>query len=177
MTFTKKKKWLLAVSMIVSVPLLVGFAAPTLAGNATAAPLIDKDFETALRKFVSKRFFSRINASDEQRDKLSKIMTETADETRPAREELRQGLLSLNNMMSDEKSSDEMIKAKVQELRALREKVQDKRMSALLEARKILSSEQKQQIHSRINDLLTGNIKARRLGLLMQGGDMVALDQ
>lgn len=176
MKFTKNKKGLIALSMVIATPVLVAFATPTLAGNTSAGPLIDKEFETALRKFVSKRFFNRIDATDEQREKLSKIMADTAEETRPTREELRQGLVSLNNMMADDKSSDEQIKTKIQELRALRDKLQDKRMASLLEARKVLSPEQKQKIQTRINDLLTGNFKPRKLGLLMQGADMIAVD-
>ncbi len=162
----KRRTIIMAAGLTLIAPVLL--SVPTLAGTPAATSLIDKDFEVALRKFVSKRFFNRIDASDEQREKLSKIMADTQDETRPAREELRRSLLDLNDMMADSKTSDEAIKNKVKELREKREKLQDRRLSALLEARKVLTDEQKEQIRERINGLITGGAKPRRLGMLFK---------
>ncbi|MBX9688316.1 MAG: Spy/CpxP family protein refolding chaperone [Candidatus Obscuribacterales bacterium] len=148
-------------------PLLLSGQA--IAGPSNAAPLIDKEFEAALRKFVCNRFCNRIDATDEQREKLSKIMTDAQEESRPLREDLRSGLLGLSDMMSDSKSNDEQIRAKVKELRSLHEKVQDRRISALLEARKVLNAEQRQEVNKRFADLITGVGKPRRLGFLMHG--------
>lgn len=143
---------------------------PSMAGPASAAsPLIDKDFEIALRKFLAKKFFRRIDATEEQQEKLSKIMAETQEETRPSREELRQGLRALSELVSDSKTSDEQIKAKVKELRGLHEKVQDRRLTAFLEARKVLTDEQRQKIQKRVKELMSGaGPGARRLGMYMQ---------
>lgn len=170
MKFSKKTVTIAAV-LAISAPLCLGMAAPSLAGTPSATPLIDKDFEVALRKFISKRFFNRINATDEQREKLSKIMADTQDETRASREEFRQGVLDLSAMMADEKATDDQIKSKVKELRSLHEKVQDRRISSMLEARKVLTPEQRQQIHGKISELITGGIKpGRRVGFLLRGG-------
>lgn len=167
MKFGKKARVALMLTAVSGV--LFGLNLPTIAGTPGAgAPLIDKDFEIALRKFVSKRFFNRIDASDEQREKLSKIMAETQDETRPKREQLRQGMLDLSSMYSDGKSSDEVIKAKVKELRELHEKIQNRRLDAALAARKILTAEQMQKMHGRLSQLISGGIKPRRLSMLMQ---------
>ena len=170
MKFSKKKAMIAAVVVAITAPLF-GMAAPSLAGTPSATPLIDKEFETALRKFISKRFFNRINATDEQREKLSKIMADTQEETRPAREELRQGMLDLSTLMADEKTTDDQIKAKVKELRSLHEKVQDRRIASILEARKVLTPEQRQQIHGKISELINGGVKpGRRIGFLLRQG-------
>ena len=137
------------------------FAAP----GATA--LIDKDFEVALRKFVSKRFYNRIDATDEQRKQIDAIWTNTMETTRPEREELRQGMLGLSNLMASDEATDEQITQKAHELRALHEKVQDQRLDSLLKARKLLTKEQRSQINERITQLITGGLKPRRVGFLM----------
>lgn len=156
-----------AVVLALMAPAMIGVFNPSNAGTPSASPLIDKDFEVAMRKFVAKRFFNRIDASSEQREKLSKIMADTQDETRPLREELRQGLLDLSGMVADDKVADDQIKAKVQELRTLHEKVQDRRVSAILQARKILTPEQKELINTRITELITGGLKPKKIGMLM----------
>lgn len=170
MTFSKKKAAVGALIVAVMAPVCIGIATPSQAGTPGSAPLVDKEFEGALRKFISKRFFNRINATEEQREKLSKIMADTQEATGPSREEMRQCLVDLNAMMADTKNTDDQIKAKVKELRALHEKVQDQRLASVLEARKVLNPEQRQQIQTRINELLTGGLKPRRIGMLIRGG-------
>ncbi len=149
-------------------PALLGIFSPSLAGTPSSSSLIDKDFEVAVRKFVSKRFFNRIDASDEQREKLSKIMADTQDQTRAIREQLRKGILDLSNLMAEEKTTDEQIKAKVKELRSMHEQVQDMRLSSVLEARKILTAEQRHQIHNRVSELITGGLKPKKIGMLLR---------
>lgn len=167
MKFGKKARVAIMLTAVSGV--LFGLGLPTLAGTPGAgAPLIDKDFEIAVRKFVSKRFFNRIDATDEQREKLSKIMADTQEETRPSREQLRQSLLDLSAMFSDGKSTDEQIKARVKELREMHEKIQNRRLDAALAARKILTAEQMQKMHGRLSQLISGGIKPRRLSMIMQ---------
>lgn len=165
-----KKTVIAAASLAIVAGAFIAPNLPSLAGTPTAAsPIIDKDFEISLRKFLAKRFFKRIDATDEQKEKLSKIMEETQEETRPDREELRQKARALAEMMQDSKSSDDDIKAKVKELRALHEKVQDRRLTALLAARKILTEEQKQKIHERLKNLVSQEgPRTRRLGHLIR---------
>lgn len=161
----KAKIALLSAAVVVPAVALL----PSIAGPSSP-PLIDKEFETAVRKFVSKRFFNRIDATDEQREKLSRIMGETQDQTRPIREQVRQGLLQLSDLMADEKASDDQIKAKVKEIRDLHEQVQDKRLSAVLEARKILSAEQRKKISNRVSEIITGGIRQKKISMLLNGG-------
>ena len=162
---SNKKK---ATAVLLLVPVLLGLAQASFAGPAGVGPLIDKDFETALRKFVTKRFFNRIEATDEQRTKLSGIFDKTMEETRPDREQFRQGLLDLSNLMASKDATDEQIKQKVADIKAIREKVMDRRLSTALEVRKVLTVDQRQKINNRIQDLVTGNVKPlRHIGMLM----------
>ncbi len=155
------------IAVLVLIPAMAGLAQASLAGPA-AGTLIDKDFETAMRKFVSRRFFNRIDANDEQRAKLSALIEKTTDETRPAREQFRQGLLDLSNLMASKDASDDQIKQKVDEIRGMKEKLMDRRLVAVLEARKILTVEQRQKVNNRIQDVITGGAKPlRKISLLM----------
>jgi Spy/CpxP family protein refolding chaperone len=126
------------------------FAAPG------ASTLIDKDFGVALRRFVSKRFYNRVDATDEQRAKLDSIWTTTMDATRADREAIRHGMLDLSNLMASEDATDEQITEKAHEVRALHEKVMDERLNSMLEARKVLTKEQRQRINDRIARVITG---------------------
>lgn len=165
MKFGNKAK-MTALAALLLLPTVAGSIQPTIAGTPTAAPLIDKEFETALRKFVSKRFFNRIDATSEQREKISKIMADTQEQTRPDREQFRQGLLELSSMMNNEKTSDEDIKKRVSDLRSLKQQIGDQRLAAALQVRHILSAEQRQKIHNRISELITGGMSPRKLGQL-----------
>lgn len=172
----KKKAILLAAIAISALaPITPGFSAPAIAAPATEAQrtsgtLIDKDFEVALRKFISKRFYNKIDASAEQREKLDSIFANTQEETRPDREHFRQGLLDLSALMSNDKASDEEITKKAHEVRDMRTKIMDKRMAAALEVRKVLTPEQKQKIHDRLSELIGGGAKPRGLSFLMNAG-------
>ncbi|MBY0357618.1 MAG: periplasmic heavy metal sensor [Candidatus Obscuribacterales bacterium] len=152
------KQLLLSLSITLLAP-LSAFANPP----ESNTQLIDKDFEISVRKFISKRFFNRINASDEQRDKLSKIFADTQEQTRPEREKLRQGMLELSGMIADSNTEEQAITNKVQNLRELHNKIMDTRVASALAARKILSPEQRQKIHGRISDLITGGARPKLL--------------
>lgn len=155
------------ISTLLLMPAVIGLVPASIAGSPpSSAPLIDKEFETSLRKFVSKRFFNRIDASEDQREKISKIMADTQEQTRPNREQFRRNLLDLSSMMSNEKVGDEEIKQKVAEVRALKQKISDQRLEAALQVRKILSAEQRKKIHHRIAELITGG-NSRKLGSVL----------
>lgn len=163
----RSRKKLVAVMLVV--PAVIGLAQAAFAGPASVGGLIDKDFETALRKFVSKRFFNRIDATDEQRAKIGSLFEKTMDETRPDREQFRQGLLELSNLMASKDATDEQIRQKVADVKAVKQKIQDKRLSTALEVRKILTVEQRQKIQDRVQNLITGNAKPlRRISMLME---------
>jgi Spy/CpxP family protein refolding chaperone len=160
------KAKLIAVSLALMAPVGLCLAQASFAAPG-ASTLIDKDFEVALRKFISKRFYNRIDATDDQRAKLEAIWTNTMESTRPERENLRHSALELSSLMASDDATDEQITQKAHELRAMHEKVQDQRLSSLLQARKVLNKEQREQINQRISQLITGGLKPRRLGLMM----------
>src|SRR5262249_28291336 len=148
-------------SVLAAATALVAPAAPAAAGDRSAAKLIDKPFEECLIKHFQTRFFNRIDASPEQRQKLSAIIARRADETRPLRSQLRQGLLELNEMMARSDVSDEQLTAKAHEVRDLRNQVMDQRLQSVLEARAVLTAEQRQLIAEKISGLVTGEWKHR----------------
>lgn len=167
-------KRLLAGALFLTVPVGAIMATVTVAADEdrpiaqAQQPLIDGEFENAVRVIVTKRFCNRIDATDEQRTKLSAIFKETMQSTRPLREQFRKKLLDVSEAMASSTATDDQIKAKVLEARALRQQLMDQRVNAALEVRKILTAEQRQKIHSRITELIAGNIRPRRLGFLMQ---------
>lgn len=159
MQFQTKKIVTLA-ALVAIIPLSLGILAPTQAGpTSVAGSLIDVEFEGALRKFVIKRFCNRIQASDEQKAKINQLAATTQEDTRAQREELRQGLLSLSDMMANNEVSDEAITKKAHELREIKEQVMDRRLKSLLELRKILTAEQRQQVNNRLHSAISGGLK------------------
>lgn len=158
------------VALLVLIPALLGVAQASFAGPAGVGALIDKEFETAMRKFVTRRFFNRIDATDEQRTKLNAIFEKTMDETRPEREQFRQGLLDLSNLMASKDATDEQIKQKADDVRTMKQKLSDRRLTAALEVRRILTVDQRQKINNRVQELISGGgaKPLRKISFLME---------
>jgi Spy/CpxP family protein refolding chaperone len=155
------------VALLLLIPAFTVVTQASIAGPAIGA-LIDKDFESAMRKFVTRRFFNRIDASEDQRAKLSAIIEKNMDESRPDREQFRQGVLDLSNLMASAEATDEQIKEKAGEVRSMKQKLADRRLSAALEVRKVLTVAQRQKINSRVQDFITGGAKPlRKISFLM----------
>lgn len=161
---SRRKAKVLALSLALMAPIGIWLAQ---ASYAAPGGLIDKDFEVAVRKFISKRFYNRIDATDEQRQKLDSIWMGTMEATRPGREELRQEALQLSALMATDEATDEQITEKAHELRALHQKIMDQRLDSVLKARKVLTKAQRGQINERISELITGGMKPRRIGFLL----------
>jgi Spy/CpxP family protein refolding chaperone len=131
-------------------------------------PLIDSEFENAVRVIVTKRFCNRIDASDEQRAKLTALFKDTMQSTRPTREQFRRKLLDVSALMASETATDDQIKQEVQAARAIKQQLMDQRIDTALAVRKILTPEQRKKIHERISNIIAGNIKPKRLSWIMQ---------
>lgn len=153
--------------LIVGLLTVVGLSAtqfiPAWAGKTMTEALIDPELETALVNRFKKRFFNLIDANDEQKSKLSSLIARQLDDARPLRAQIRENVMDLSDLFADENTSDETIKKKVSEIQALREQIQDKRLNTILEARAVLSKDQKKIVSNRIKGILTGN---PRLGFL-----------
>jgi Spy/CpxP family protein refolding chaperone len=152
--------------VIVSLLTVAGLAAsqfvPAWADKTVTQALIDPELEIALSNHFKKRFFNLIDASDEQKTKLSGLLTKQLDDARPLRSQIREKVMDLSDMIADEKSTDEAITGKVEEIRQLREQIQDKRLNTILKARSVLTAEQKQIVSKRIKGILTGNPRLGR---------------
>ncbi len=132
---------------------------PALAGENKTS-LIDKDFEVALKKHFEKRFFDRINATDEQREKISNLLTSRMDETRPLRESMRlEGQQFVKLLAAD--TSDTVITEKAHSLREQRDKLMEARLDTLLKVRTLLTPEQRQQICARLSSFISGEVSPR----------------
>ncbi len=156
---------MLALSGVAAV--VVGFGGqmlPAIAGDGPAGKLIDRPFEECLIKHFQTRFFNRIDATADQRKKLSSIFLRRSEETLPLREQLRHGLLELNELMAQDTASDDDIVNKAHEVRAIHQKVMDERLKSVLEVRAVLTPTQRQAISDKISGLITGQWKHRSLG-------------
>lgn len=153
--------------LIVGLLTVVGLSAtqflPAWAGKTMTQALIDPELETALSNRFKRRFFNLIDASDDQKSKLSSLISKQLDDARPLRAQIREELMELSDLMANENTSDESIRKKVGEIRDLRQQIQDKRLNTILEARAVLNKDQKKIVSNRIKGILTDN---PRLGFL-----------
>jgi len=117
--------------------------------------LIDKDFEVAVRKHLEKRLYNLIDASDGQQEKISKLLGERAEQTRPEREKLKEGLVDLSNMLGGD-TQDDAIVAKAHELRTMHEQLMDERLTTLLKVREVLSPSQRKIVSDKMVSILSG---------------------
>lgn len=130
---------------------------PAWADKTVARALVDPELEIALSNHCKKRFFNLIDATEEQQNLLSGILTKQLEEARPLRAQIREDLLDLSDLMADENSTDSVIKSKVEEIRDLREQIQEKRLNSILKARAVLTAEQKRTVAQRVKGFLSGN--------------------
>src|SRR5579883_2972342 len=136
---------------------------PAWAGrHIMAQALIDPELEVALKHHFEKRFFNLIDASDDQKSKLDSLITKQMEAARPTRQKIRESLIDLSDMMADSSVSDDAIRKKVGEIRALRDELHEKRLDTVLQARAILTDEQKKIVSRRVRGILSGN---PRMGL------------
>ena len=164
MMYVLRPGTLAILSVLAAATVLIVPTGPASAGNGSTAQLIDKQFEECLIKHFQTRFFNRIDASPDQRQKLSAIIARRCQETRPLRERLAQGCLELNEMLAGEDASEEQLTAKAHEVRDLRNQVMDERLKSMLEARAVLTPGQRKQIAQRVSGLITGDWKHRFAG-------------
>ncbi len=144
------------------------------AGKAAGEALIDGDFEEAMLKHFEKRFFKRIDATEDQQKALSEIFLKQMQSSRAQREAMRRKLIDVSDFVAADASSDDQIKEKIAEVRTMHEKLSNSRIDTALKVRQVLTPEQRKTIADRIANLLSGNspIK-RRLGMLVRLSDML----
>ena len=91
-------------------------------------------------------FWSNLNLSKEQVDKMREIKTRYYKETRNMRYELAQKRLEVRKLFTDPKTDDTTLLAKEKELNALKLKLMDKKAEMKIEKRKVFTPEQLQKL-------------------------------
>ncbi|MBS1955367.1 MAG: Spy/CpxP family protein refolding chaperone [Cyanobacteria bacterium SZAS-4] len=160
-----KRKPLIATAIgLTSVLALAAVTYPVWADDSTGAkaPFVDKEFEGALRKHFQKRFFNFIDATDTQREQITALLDERMEVCRPQREKLKNEAIQLSEMMAGD-ASDEQVRNKLHELRDMRDKLMDERMTTALKVRNMLKPEQRKEVSDKIVALISGNGRTRML--------------
>ncbi len=159
---TKGKLVTAAAALMASMTIGVAIYVPAAEAIRAGENLIDGDFEEAMLKHFEKRFFKRIDATDDQQAQLSAIFLKQMQSSRSRREEIRRKLIDLSDFCASDNATDEQIKDKISELRSMREKLADSRIDVALKVRKILTAEQRKRISDRIANFLSGNSPLKR---------------
>jgi len=114
------------------------------------------DWANCLRVHMQNRFFKRINATDDQREKLSELFKNTFEQNRELRQQVKGQFETLIDMFTDGKTSDDQIRKQFGELKSTREKLVEKRLDLALKTRTILTPDQLKVVgdkfKSRMND-------------------------
>jgi Spy/CpxP family protein refolding chaperone len=102
------------------------------------------------------RFFKRISATDDQREKLSDLFKNTFEQNRELRQQVKSQFETLIDLFADGKSSDDQIRKQFDVLKSAREKLVEKRLELALKTRAILTPDQLKLVgdrfKSRMND-------------------------
>lgn len=151
------RKTIISISVLTILGLGASQFAPAWAGKTMTKALIDPDLEIAVSNHFKKRFFNLIDADDQQQSKLSELLTKQTEEARPIRSQIREKLLELSDLMANEGTTDDALRSKIEEIKTLREQIREKRLNSILEARALLTPEQKKKVSNRMRGILTGN--------------------
>lgn len=90
---------------------------------------------------------SPLNLTDEQKEKIQKLRSQTAAETRDMRRRLKEGAVQMRDLMFDSSASDAQILSKRDELRRLHNNLEDSQIKDFLAIRALLTSEQKEKLN------------------------------
>lgn len=131
--------------------------APASANPMSSDNLVDPEWESAVRKHFQKRFFNLIDATDTQKSQLDDLFKKKGEANRQTREDVKAAAVQVAKLMADDSATDDQIRAKVHEIRKLRQQLQDDRLETALKVRAILTKEQRQIVSDRVVGLITGN--------------------
>jgi len=133
--------------------------APVLAGPLNSDKLVDPEWEGAVRKHLEKRFFNLIDATETQKTQLDELFKQRCEATRQTREQVKEGAVQVAKLMADDAATEEQIRARVAEIRKMREQLMDGRLDTALKVRALLTKEQRQIVSDRVVGFITGNQK------------------
>jgi len=114
-----------------------------------------EDWANCLRVHIQNRFFKRINATDDQREKLSALFKNTMVQNRETRLQVKSQFEALIDLFTDSKASDDQIRKQFEELKSTREKLVEKRLDLALKTRTILTPDQLKLVGDRFKSRMS----------------------
>ncbi|MBZ0185611.1 MAG: Spy/CpxP family protein refolding chaperone [Candidatus Obscuribacterales bacterium] len=149
-------------ALLIGACLTLGYTAainiePAWAGKDLIAPIMDEDLKLALIAHFEKRFFNLIDATEEQKTKINALFSDQLEFARPLRAQMRKEAMDLADILPQDSLSEEQLREKIESIRALKEKIADKRLDTVLAVNGLLNKEQRQAISSKMKSRLTGN--------------------
>ena len=114
-----------------------------------------EDWANCLRVHMQNRFFKRINATDDQREKLSALFKNTMEQNRETRMQVKSQFEALIDLFTDSKASDDQIRKQFEELKSTREKLVEKRLDLALKTRTILTPDQLKLVGDRFKSRMS----------------------
>ncbi|MBX9938212.1 MAG: Spy/CpxP family protein refolding chaperone [Candidatus Obscuribacterales bacterium] len=118
----------------------------------------DPEFRQALIKHLQKRFFKKIGATDEQKEKIGALINSKIEANQSKRAELRKELESFADLVSNPGTDEQTIRDKAMVLRKLHQNLMDDRLETMLAVRAMLNDEQKAKLGTRLKALLNGEL-------------------
>jgi len=154
---TSRQVWLYAVVLLLFLPHSSAFAEN---GNASAGrDARDASFDVGdcIRKIVRHRFLELIDASDEQRAKVSELLASHEQKTRAIRQEVRKEATTLLDQFADSQTTDQQMIDRCMQLRARKQEWMDENIKTMLKVRAVMNPEQRRALVNFVMGLLTGN--------------------
>jgi Spy/CpxP family protein refolding chaperone len=118
--------------------------------DSTTSQSEDSDWHKAVRRHFQQKFFKSIDATKEQQDKLSAIFGDAIDSNRGLNSQLKEKVSAIIDGFSEEGTTNEQLRQQAAEFRAVRDKLFDARLDAVLKARAVLNAEQKKTFADKI---------------------------
>ena len=126
---------------------------------------MEPELRQALKNHFQNKFFRLIDASQDQKEKISTLVDEQLDYATPIRQKMRANGFKLADMIADQSVSDEALSEEIDKVHALKDQIAAKRRKTLMKIRSLLSKEQKEIVAARIKARLSGN---PRVGLMLK---------
>ncbi|MDR3613424.1 MAG: periplasmic heavy metal sensor [Candidatus Obscuribacterales bacterium] len=135
-------------------------AKPSSSTTSTAVNVVsdgDSSWHRQILEHIEHRIFKIVHASEEQKEKLTSIFNSTYEQNADVRNELKAKVLSLSKAYADDNVTNDQIKDQITAINDLRAKLRSKRVEALLSAREVLTSKQRQILSERLSERFSDN--------------------
>lgn len=118
-------------------------------------------------KFAERRiekFISKLDLSDEQKEKIKDVRGQAKEKLKAAREKKREAFKALATLMKSDTNDEKGIREAFKNLQAVKTDAENAHFETILEIRNVLTPEQREKFHglvkqrlSRFSDRLQGN--------------------